>query len=279
MKDKRGRLILLFIVLVVIAGCKSEKEFIAAGASNASWEPVYVAFDGVPMVKVPGGCFTIGRNDGPLSESPMRRVCLNEFWIGQTEVTNAQYDACVAAGACTEPMNAVFFLAPTYASHPVVNVTWEQADTYARWRGGSLPTEAQWEYAARGPQGSTYPWGEGDPNCDRANTGACVNGTAAAGTDQRFDGVSWVGALDMGGNVWEWVDGWYSEGSYIDWEDGEIDPVGPAEGQMRVLRGGAWGEEAASTRSTFRSRHLPNSWNEQRGFRIVLPGRASPDEE
>ncbi|NPV67299.1 MAG: formylglycine-generating enzyme family protein [Anaerolineae bacterium] len=264
------------LLLIMLAGCQQAPAFIAADTRNADWTPQYADFAGLPMVRVPAGCFIMGRNDGPTEESPARRVCLTTFWIGQTEVTNAQYAACVEAEACTLPADPALFDNPALADHPVVNVTWEQAAAYAAWRGGTLPTEAQWEYAARGPQGYPYPWGFAEPDCRRVNYADCAGQTLAVGPDQRPEGASWVGALDMGGNVWEWTSDWFGARSYVDYDDGEIDPKGPGEGQLRVLRGGAWGEAADRLRATYRARHTPNAWNPARGFRIVIVGEPPP---
>jgi len=260
------------LLLLVLAGCQQAPTFIAAGTRNADWRPQYADFAGLPMVKVPAGCFVIGRNDGPTEESPARRICLSGFWIGQTEITNAQYAACVEAGACTLPADTAAIDNPALGDHPVVNVTWEQAAAYAAWRGGTLPTEAQWEYAARGPQGYPYPWGFAEPDCERANYADCTGRTRPVGPDQRPEGGSWVGALDMAGNVWEWTSNWYGARSYVDYNDGQVDPAGPAEGQLRVLRGGAWGEPVDRLRATYRARHTPGAWGPARGFRIVIVG-------
>jgi formylglycine-generating enzyme required for sulfatase activity len=274
--------LLIGIAVLVLAGCNTGPDFIAAGSANASWTPEVRTVGELVLVKVPAGCFTLGRDSGPTEETPARRICLNDFWLGQTEVTNAQYAACVAAGACTEPANAVFLNAPTYADHPVVNVTHEQAAQYAAWRGGRLPSEYEWEYAARGPESWPYPWGEDAPTCELANIATCGTGTQPVGGDQRAAGASWVGARDMTGNVWEWTATWYDGGAYVPLEDGAVDPRGPAPTQMRVLRGSAWGEAMDKARATYRARHTPVSWSEHRGFRVVYdrlpPEEVTPDE-
>ncbi len=265
-----GLLLLLLAAGLLLAACAQARTYLTAGTLNRGWQPIYRDFDGLPMVYVPAGCFVAGRIDGPSEEQPGRRVCLGGFWIGQTEITNAQYAACVEAEACTPPVNPVYFDAPRYANHPVVHITWDQAAAYAAWRGGALPSEFQWEYAARGTEGAVYPWGYAEPDCQRANYGTCVRATAAVGPDQRTMGASWVGALDLAGNVEEWTASWYGERLYFQLEDGAIDPAGPTDGRLRVLRGGAWGDAADQLRATVRARHTPVSHSDTRGFRIIL---------
>ncbi|MBN2469521.1 MAG: SUMF1/EgtB/PvdO family nonheme iron enzyme, partial [Anaerolineae bacterium] len=129
----------------------------------------------------------------------------------------------------------------------------------------------QWEYAARGPQGYPYPWGFAEPACDRAVMTGC-GGQAAVGPDARPRGASWVGAQDMSGNVWEWTASWYAARAYVDIDPKTVDPAGPAEGSLRVLRGGAAGEPLDRLLVTYRARHTPQSWGPDRGFRIVIVG-------
>jgi iron(II)-dependent oxidoreductase len=140
---------------------------IPAGGEVA-WTPITKGLDGAIFVFVPAGCFMMGSDDANAydDEQPVHEVCLSAYWIGQTEVTNAQYKACVDADVCAPPAETDVrgtrcpdWEDASLADHPVVCVDWDQADAYARWVGGDLPTEAQWEYAARGPAGNTYPWG------------------------------------------------------------------------------------------------------------------------
>jgi formylglycine-generating enzyme required for sulfatase activity len=158
-------------------------------AANANWTPVVQTFDGIEMVLVPQGCFTMGHDSGRRDERPQHQVCFTaSFWIGRTEVTNAQYGA---AGHFTGD------------NRPRENLTWFEARDFCAQRGERLPTEAEWEYAGRGPDSLLYPWGNEliDENLvfDRNSN----NETAAVGS--RPNGVSWVGALDMAGNVHEWT--------------------------------------------------------------------------
>jgi formylglycine-generating enzyme required for sulfatase activity len=247
--------------------------FIPAWSRNADWTPIVQEINGIPMVYVPAGCFWMGSQDGGDDEKPVHRVCLSAFWIGQTEVTNAQYKLCVDAGVCTPPGSRTHYDDVAYADHPVVIVDWEQSSDFAEWINGSLPTEAQWEYAARGPEGWIYPWGDDAPACERAQLSGCVGGTAPVGPDQRAGGASWVGALDLSGNVWEWVADWYDESYYATLPvlpDSVLDPPGPASGSRRCLRGGSWNDSVNYARAAARNRLDPGSRVDNRGFRVVM---------
>ena len=232
--------------------------------------PIIQTFSGIEMVFVPAGCFMMGSNDGDQRERPVHRVCFTEsYWIGRTEITNTQYRACVNAGACTPPGNQRFYEDPNYENHPVTYVSWNQATAYAEWIGARLPTEAEWEYGARGPEGRMYPWGDGLPTCEQANTHGCRGNTWAVGS--RPDNASWVGALDMSGNVGEWVEDWY--GPYSSEE--QINPAGAVSGEARVLRGGTWLTSSGVASSTDRSWREPTLQSYSYGFRIVLTASSS----
>jgi formylglycine-generating enzyme required for sulfatase activity len=198
------------------------------------------------MAAVPGGPFLMGSDDpdADADERPAARVRVEAFWIDRVEVTNARYDACVQAGACSLPAGPAFGDA-TKADHPVTIVGWAQADAYCRWAGKRLPTEAEWEKAARGEDGRRYPWGSRfDP--DLLNAGY-TSGTAAVGS--YAGGVSSHGVLDMAGNVWEWTASLYRPYPY-DPSDGREDPA--ARG-ARVNRGGSWYYGAWYARTTYRA--------------------------
>jgi formylglycine-generating enzyme required for sulfatase activity len=234
------------------------------------------------MMYVPTGCFAMGDSNGLPSESPVHQVCLSAFWISQMEITNHQYQLCVNAGVCSAPTVGTHFGDPAYDYYPVVALTWDQAQQYAGWAGGSLPTEAQWEYAARGPESWAYAWGNQfdgtrlnycDTNCPLDWRDTTTNDGYAdlspVGTYPR--GASWVGALDMTGNVWEWVYDWYDPGYYATQQGSPVDPTGPANPTgSRVLKGGSFTDEPKNLRAAFRYFHEPGSVGGNQGFRIVM---------
>lgn len=218
---------------------------------------------GVSMRLVPAGIFIMGSENGNADEKPVRQVSLDVYYIDTYEVTNAFYGACVNEGVCTPPYdnNSIvqenYFGNPLYDRYPVVKVNWFQAKTFCEWRGARLPSEAEWEKAARGIDGRTYPWGE-KIDCSYANywgvDNGCIGDTTEVGSYER--GISPYGLYDMAGNVWEWVADWYSD-TFYQYSPFE-NPVGPSGGQNKILRGGSWNRDEFNVRVSIRSQFDPN---------------------
>lgn len=239
------------------------------GSANTAWVPVVGDYRGMALVGVPPGCFMMGSDEGDADEKPVRRICLSAYWIGQTEVTNAQYAACVSAGACAPPRDRTAFDNPALADHPVTWVSWFDAAAFAEWIGAALPTGAQWEFAARGPQSWTYPWGNDPPVCALANLERCTSGTSPVGAYPA--GASWVGALDLAGNAWEWVADYYGRDYYATLTDGTLDPLGPPFGDMHNVRGSSWENEVRYARAYYQGGNYPDYAINVLGFRIAVP--------
>ncbi|MHB9109328.1 MAG: formylglycine-generating enzyme family protein [Armatimonadota bacterium] len=272
------------------------------------WQPRIVIHtssnpkDGAAMVWVPAGTFRMGsgirdglrdaagRRDwramrdvawGRLrgakegsDESPYHTVYLDGYWIYQYEVTVAQYrQFCRVTGRAMPDT-------PPWGwrdDDPIVNVTWHDAVAYAAWAGASLPTEAQWEKAARGPDGRVYPWGNawGGARCCNSVDGSASSPSPVGSFPA---GAGPYGAQDLAGNVWEWCADWYDETYYQ--HAPRRNPAGPATGAARVLRGGSWGySDPRDFRTTLRTRYIPPlSWSCDLGFRCAVrsPGPSEP---
>jgi formylglycine-generating enzyme required for sulfatase activity len=215
-------------------------------------------------------------------EAPAHRVALDSFWLDRTEVANGQYARCVAVGACTPPVEggsytrSSYYGNRAYDDYPVVWVTQQQAADYCAWAGARLPTEAEWEYAARGPAGHLFPWGDTfdgrqlnycDANCTAGPNDPTVDdGYADTAPVGRFPaGSSWCGAWDMAGNVREWVADWY--GTYP--AARQENPPGPATGEARIPRGGSWLDTPDDVRSTNCGANAPDYAEHKVGFRCA----------
>ncbi len=241
--------------------------------------PVFLADtinqNGIQMVLVPAGTFTMGSNSGPSDAMPEHEVFLDTFYIDMYEVTNAAYSECVLAGVCPPPASldsstrVNYFDDPAYANFPVIHVTWEAANTYCTWRGARLPTEAEWEKAARwDPETGTvrtYPWGDDPPTNLLAAYGNNVTDVVQVGSYP--NGVSAVGAYDMAGNVWEWVADWYDANYYA--SSPHDNPTGPASGSHRVFRGGAFDMAADRITGYYRAHQAPTFQSFGTGIRCA----------
>lgn len=235
--------------------------------------------DGMMMVYIPAGEFLMGSSSDPKAEDdekPQQTVYLDAFWIDQTEVTNAMYAMCVNDGDCLSlewrdsNTHQVYFGNPTYDGYPVIHVTYDRAVDYCRWAGKELPTEAQWEKAARGTDGRVFPWGSDYPDCDLANFGGdvdegCLGDTSPVGSYP--GGASPYGVLDMAGNVYEWVSGWYDEGYYLDMP--LVNPPGASSGSYRMYRGGSWLAAWDHVRAAYRDYEIDNKGRDNVGLRCA----------
>jgi formylglycine-generating enzyme required for sulfatase activity/serine/threonine protein kinase len=223
------------------------------------------AIDGATYVFVPAGAFSMGSTNGNVDEQPVHPVKLDGFWIMQTEVTNDEYRRCVEAGPCAAPRSDRW-QDPALATYPVVGVTWDDANRYATWAGGRLPTEAEWEKAARGTNGGAYPWGDAIPDGSLLNFIESSKG-APQPVGSYPAGASPYGVLDMAGNVEEWVADWYQPDYYS--QSPADNPLGPENGVLRGLRGGSFKVDRNAVRATYRSGYPPDARLESAGFRVV----------
>ncbi len=221
------------------------------------------------MVLIPAGEFLMGAEDGLPDARPAHTVSLSSYWIDKYEVTNAQYRRCVEAGVCAPPKDRAAYDDPRQASHPVTNVTWLQAREYCHWRGARLPTEAEWEKAARGTDGRRYPWGNSEQAIPRParNGDARLNSHGIEPVGSHAGTLSPYGVQDLAGNVWEWVKDWYAEDYYA--VSPSRDPQGPLRGSFRVMRGGDWTRSSLELRVTYRAWDEMTYWGPTLGFRCA----------
>jgi formylglycine-generating enzyme required for sulfatase activity len=224
--------------------------------------------DGMELIYVPTGDFVMGSENGAADESPKHEIYLDAFWIDKTEVTNEMYRKCIKDGTCEMPRSTLFINNQEFDDHPVVDVTWQDADNYCGWAGRQLPTEAQWEKAARGTDGRNYPWGNKweDSFVNWAESRDNYRSTSPVGSFP--DGASPYGALDMVGNVWEWVADWYGH-DYYQFADSE-NPQGPINGFERAHRGGSWYDYQPNLRAPNRDRNTPHFPDLGIGFRCLV---------
>ncbi len=250
------------------------------GKNSSGYEEYRHEKTGAILIKIPAGIFTMGSNDGDNDEKPVHDVYLDEYYIGKYEVTNAQYKKFCDATGRSYPVDPDFTGMPNYFTnypdYPVVNVSWNDAKAYCDWADLRLPTEAEWEKAARGTDGRTYPWGSKEPDAGgfyRANYYIGEKGksdgfqyTSPVGSYEC--GKSPYGCYDMTGNVWEWCSDWYDENYYI--VSANNNPQGPVSGARRVFRGGSWLCKAYDLRCADRVCGDPtDEWHYDVGFRLA----------
>lgn len=242
--------------------------------------------DSYAMVFIPSGEFmmgvpVLGSTIANSDEKPEHGVFLDGFWIDQTEVTNTMYALFLNAMGNRKQggvswldsdsdhvrihlKDEIWITDPDFEQHPVVEVSWFGADSYCKWAGKRLPSEAEWEKAARGTKERTFPWGEGI-SCDLTNYLGCIGDTASAGS--YLVGASIYGVYDMAGNAWEWVHDWYAEDYYG--SSPIRNPTGPQEGYFRVMRGGSYFSVGTQLRTTYRDKLSPSDSGYSNGFRCV----------
>ena len=262
------------------AKARAEEQVRAAAEAKARAEEQVKAAEAkaaaaIKWVTIPGGSFAMGygADDGWSFAKPIHQVAVKPFQMAKTLVTVAQYKACVDAGACAAPATGGYcnWGVAGRDQHPVNCVDWNQAQAFSAWAGGRLPSESEWEYAARSAgKDWKYPWGDEAATCETAVISGCTSGGTAPVCSEPA-GNTKQGLCDMAGNVWEWVQDWYHDsynGAPTDgtaWES-------PA-GSFRVFRGGSWGVGAVNARSADRNRDDPGDRRLLLGFR---PARRGP---
>lgn len=244
--------------------------------------------DGAPMVAVPAGSFPMGvphgDRDGGRDEYPRHDVFVDAFFIDKFEVTNGRYLEFVKATNHRVPQNPRNptrnlwqgdAVSESLAERPVINVDWHDAEAYCRWAGKRLPTEAEWEKAAKGTMDRRFPWGNVEPTVKHLNYNQQWVGEKTLMPVGSYEaGKSPYGAYDMAGNVWEWVNDWYDPKYYE--KSPQKNPKGPPTGTMRVVRGSGWQNETPTIRIFTRVGSDPTIRNESTGFRCAADAEVKP---
>ena len=222
-----------------------------------------------PMVLIPAGEFAMGSDRGQADEQPVHRVSLDAFHLDVYEVTVSRYAEFLASQRADPPFKWNEATTGSQGNKPVTGVDWYDARDYCRWVGKRLPTEAEWEMAARGTEGRLYPWGNEHPTKAHANAGQTKwRGYDTLTNVGRYGpGKSPNGLYDLAGNLWEWVADWYDP-TYYQYSPRE-NPTGPSAGPLRVLRGGAWNNDSQSIRSANRAGYAPKARRNDVGFRCA----------
>ena len=226
---------------------------------------------------IPGGLFLYGSSEegdklARGDELPQKEVRVPGYWIMGNEVTNGDYIKCEDAGICTPPETSKegplsYYRNSKYDDYPVIGVSWYQAEYFCEWIEARLPTEVEWEKAARGEFGNIYPWGFDAPSCDLLNMHGCSEEPGPVAVGSYPGGVSPYGIYDMSGNVRDWVFDWYAPDTYK--SISLYNPAGPDEGKLKVVRGGGWKDFEENLRTSARAAYPPDSTHDDVGFRCV----------
>lgn len=249
--------------------------------AEKSGSSIISSIDGSEMILIPPGGFFMGSDDGGDDEKPLHKVYIDSYYIYKYPVTNFMYcnflnairidESVVGKWLEIEDENChiyvdkgLYRVKKGAEDYPVVNVTWYGADAYARWAGKRLPTEAEWEKAARGTKGNLYPWGDewGENKCSH-----CYGSGKVMPVGSYPEGASPFGLMDMSGNVWEWCSDWYDANYYVNTPD--KNPPGPSAGQEKIIRGGSCINDARGCRCANRHKYTPENRNYSLGFRCV----------
>ncbi len=270
----------------VMAICFMSVGGIPAGSSSlAAPAPEIIGKDGAPMVLVPAGPFPMGvpsgARDGGRDEYPNHSVNLDAFYIDRYEVTNGRYLEFIRATGHRKPQHPnkpkknlwqAGMMPESVSDRPVVNVDWADADAYCAWAGKRLPTEAEWEKAARGTDDRRFPWGDVEPTDKHLNfSQQWIGERTLMPVGSYPSGQSPYGVHDMAGNVFEWVADWYDARYYE--QSPEKNPTGPASGDRKVVRGSGWQSETPTVRIFTRFGSDPKVRNESTGFRCAMDAK------
>ena len=244
-------------------------EKIQQGRNRSREKTASAPFHEGSMAMVPAGEFTMGSAMGEADEQPEHQVYVEAFFMDKHQVSVGHYARFLDATSWDAPPDWSVMNKSQHQRRPVVNVDWADANAYCTWVGKRLPTEAEWEKAARGTDGRTYPWGNAHPTkfFANANQEHWNNHGALTPVGTFEEGKSPYGIYDMAGNVWAWVSDWYGQDYYQ--TSPSQNPAGPPMGTHKVIRGGSWGSNPDGLRSAEREIHLPSFRGSGTGFRCA----------